>query len=175
MSNKHPVLQFAKSPLYPSEDIVIPEYKSEGAIAFDISSCVDMILKPCMEVTKTNALSGDMFAIGEFNKPYMVPTGLIPVIPKGYGLKIYLRSSIGVKTHLMLTNHVGLIDEDYRGEIKLLLRNIGLFEFHIHVGDRICQGELVSVPKPTIKEVDFYDVCNTARGDNGFGSTGMNK
>lgn len=97
----------------------------------------------------------------------LVDTGIAIKIPRGFGGFIYNRSSQG-KVGITIPHSVGVIDSDYRGNLKVLLKNISEDPYKIKVGDRIAQ--LVIQP---IQLVDFKDIWNdTARGTGGFGSTG---
>ena len=99
-------------------------------------------------------------------------TGLAVEIPKGYVGLLFPRSSIHNKT-LRLSNSVGVIDSDYRGEIKAVFDQIDLFPRNAllyQLGDRICQ--LVILPVPTIEWEESEELTNTERGEGGYGSTG---
>lgn len=97
----------------------------------------------------------------------LVDTGIAIKIPEGYGGFIYNRSSQG-KNGITIPHSVGVIDSDYRGNLKVLLKNIGEDPYKIEVGDRIAQ--LVIMP---VLLTEFTDIWNdTARGTGGFGSTG---
>ena len=98
-------------------------------------------------------------------------TGLAIEIPQGYVGLIYPRSS-NSKTDLYLTNHVGVIDSGYRGEIMFKYRPInGILNAKIyHVGDRV--GQLIIMPYPQIELVESDELTDSVRGDAGFGSTG---
>jgi dUTP pyrophosphatase len=97
-------------------------------------------------------------------------TGLAIEIPQGYVGLIYPRSS-NSKTDLYLTNHVGVIDSGYRGEIMFKYRpNNGTFAKIYHVGDRV--GQLIIMPYPQIELVESDELTDSVRGDAGFGSTG---
>lgn len=99
-----------------------------------------------------------------------VPTGLRIALPEGWVAKIAPRSSIGAKTGLRLSNSIGIIDADYRGEIGVLYDNISDSDYKIKAGDRIAQVwvERVERFKPVIVDI----LPETDRGDGGFGSTG---
>lgn len=99
-----------------------------------------------------------------------VPTGLRIALPEGWVAKIAPRSSIGAKTGLRLSNSIGIIDADYRGEIMILYDNISDSDYEIQVGDRIAQMwvERVERFKPVVVDI----LPATDRGDGGFGSTG---
>lgn len=99
-----------------------------------------------------------------------VPTGLRIALPEGWVAKIAPRSSIGAKTGLRLSNSIGIIDADYRGEIMILYDNISDSDYEIKAGDRIAQVwvERVERFKPVVVDI----LPATDRGDGGFGSTG---
>ena len=99
-----------------------------------------------------------------------VPTGLRIALPEGWVAKIAPRSSIGAKTGLRLSNSIGIIDADYRGEIGILYDNISDSDYEIKAGDRIAQVwvERVERFKPVLVDI----LPATDRGDGGFGSTG---
>jgi len=99
-----------------------------------------------------------------------VPTGLKIALPEGWVAKIAPRSSIGAKTGLRLSNSIGIIDADYRGEIGVLYDNISDSDYEIKAGDRIAQVwvERVERFKPVLVDI----LPATERGEGGFGSTG---
>lgn len=99
---------------------------------------------------------------------YTVHTGIAVSIPKGYHLELHIRSSWGAKG-IRLANCTGIIDSDYRGEIKLIVINDTKEIYHAPEGERMAQMLLVKDPAFTIKEVDELD--QTERGNGGFGST----
>jgi dUTP pyrophosphatase len=101
---------------------------------------------------------------------YLIPTGLSMEIPQGYCVKIYPRSGLSIKKGINLVNGVAVIDSDYRGEVMVLMINLGA-RTRIMNGDRIAQMELAKVE-------DFYldythELSSTARGSGGMGSTGQ--
>lgn len=100
----------------------------------------------------------------------IVPTGLRIALPEGWVAKIVPRSSIGMKTGLRLSNSVGVIDSDYRGEIGVLYDNISDSDYEIKAGDRIAQMWVERVER--FKPVEVVELPETERGDGGFGSTG---
>ena len=97
-----------------------------------------------------------------------VSTGIGAVIPKGYELQVRPRSGLSSKG---IWAAFGTVDEGYRGEIKVMLTNITLFEYMVARGDRIAQLVLVPVVRPTIEECE-KPTEQTDRGESGFGSTG---
>lgn len=100
----------------------------------------------------------------------MIKTGLKFDIPKGYMVKVYLRSSVSLKTPLVLANGVGIIDEGYKGEIGILVANISDSYYTIDKGIKLAQGELRKYEQAHIEETN--EIGNSDRGEGGFGSTG---
>jgi len=96
-------------------------------------------------------------------------TGLAIEVPEGYVMMVYSRSGHGFTHGLRLSNCVGIIDSDYRGEVKISIRNDGVMPFRINVGSRIAQAMIVPVPRIAFVEGDLSE---TTRGTGGFGSTG---
>ena len=103
------------------------------------------------------------------NETYMVPTGIAIAIPKGNVGLIYARSSLASKKGLTPANKVGVIDADYRGEIKVILYNQSNTIQTINKNERIAQIVITPFIKANFIEVSELD--NTSRGDGGFGST----
>lgn len=133
-------------------DAHIPFYATEGSAGMDLFSVNDeeLILPPL-----GNAL---------------VPTGIAVSIPKGYAAFIFARSGLAVKFGINLRNGVGVIDSDYRGEIKVGLCNISDKEYTVRKHDRIAQ--MVIMPAITAEISECEDLDETERGSGGFGSTG---
>jgi dUTP pyrophosphatase len=127
----------------------IPEYKTDGSACFDIQSS-------CNYTFNTNDL-------------HVVGTGIRCEIPKGWCLLIFARSSLGLK-RLIIPNSVGVIDSDYRGEIKVPLIYLGTDPLVIEKGQRIAQGMLIESRKARF--IKTTKLSDTSRGDGGFGSTG---
>ncbi|MBQ2697826.1 MAG: dUTP diphosphatase [Clostridia bacterium] len=100
----------------------------------------------------------------------LVPTGVAVAIPEGYAGLLFARSGLALKKGLCLANGVGLIDCDYRGEIKVALLNTGLEPVEIAPGERIAQ--LMLTPFLKARPVAVEQLPETARGAGGFGSTG---
>jgi dUTP pyrophosphatase len=134
---------------------IIPKFATDGAACFDL-----------------HAIDIDAFETHpNDNQAMILRTGLAVEIPPGYVMNIYSRSGHGFKSGLRLSNCVGVIDSDYRGEIKVSLRNDGKSTTFIRQGDRIAQAMIVALPVVQIEEVD--ELSSTARGAGGFGSTGQ--
>jgi dUTP pyrophosphatase len=135
-------------------DAKIPQFATAGAACFDL-----------------HAVDADVFEPHRCDKKAVIfSTGLAVEIPPGYVLKIYSRSGHGFKNAVRLSNCVGIIDSDYRGEIKVSLRADGEACPKVRTGDRIAQAMLELAPRFEIVEVE--ELSQTARGEGGFGSTG---
>ncbi len=132
-----------------------PLYATVGAAGADIYALLDeeVILKP-----------GDAV---------LIPTGLYMEIPPGYEAQIRPRSGLAVKYGVTVINAPGTIDSDYRGEVMVGLINLGKKEFVIRDGDRIAQ--MVFSPVVRVSFVNAKNISATVRGENGFGSTGINE
>ncbi len=100
----------------------------------------------------------------------LVPTGLAMALPAGYEAQIRPRSGLAYKHGITCLNTPGTIDADYRGEVKVLLINLGEAIFEIHRGERIAQMIIAPIIQPAFKSVEV--LSETARGSGGFGSTG---
>ncbi len=136
-----------------NEKAALPTRASDGAAGYDLRACLDapMTLK-----------KGEIFA---------VPTGIAIELPsKEYVAMLCARSGLAIKHGITLANAVGIIDSDYRGEIKVGLINLGSEEFVINPGERIAQMLIMPVSLPEIEISD--DLSETERGSGGFGSTG---
>ena len=100
-----------------------------------------------------------------------IPTGIALAVPRGCAGLVYARSGMACKRGLAPANKVGVIDSDYRGEITVVLHNHGTEAQTIHHGDRVAQLVITPVLTPGFAETASLD--DTARGEGGFGSTGM--
>lgn len=134
-----------------SAGLPLPEYATVGAAGIDLISRVTDEIMP-----------GDT---------YLFPTGLIVAIPTGYELQIRPRSGLALKHGITVLNTPGTIDEDYRGEIGVILINHGAEPFVVERGMRIAQAVLAPVTRLHWVPVDTLD--DTARGAGGFGSSGV--
>jgi len=135
------------------EGLALPSYETLLAAGADVRAAVDapLVLAP-----------GDRFP---------VPTGLRLAIPDGYEIQVRARSGLAFRHGIGLPNAPGTIDADYRGELKILLCNWGQDPFTITRGDRVAQLVLAPVVRARFDVV--HDLSDTARGDGGFGSTGV--
>lgn len=134
-------------------EIPFPYYASAGAAAMDLHACIDEAV--------TLAPGGRAF----------LPTGIAIALPSAeYVALVFDRSGLGIKHGIALSNGVGVIDSDYRGELLVGLQNSSDQEYTIQPGDRIAQLMIAPVIQAQISMVDELD--ETVRGAGGFGSTG---
>jgi dUTP pyrophosphatase len=136
-----------------SNNIPLPKYETEGSSGMDLTANVNKVIEI------------------QPGKSEIIPTGLALSIPKNYEIQIRPRSGLAAKNQISVLNTPGTIDEDYRGEIKVILINLGEKKFKIEKGLRIAQMVLCPVIKAELEEVDELD--ETKRGSGGFGSTGI--
>ncbi len=129
----------------------LPSYAHASDAGMDVQSAEDLVIP-----AKSRAL---------------VPTGLVANIPPGYEIQVRPRSGLAFKRGVTVLNAPGTIDAGYRGEIGVLLVNLGDDDFEIRAGDRIAQ--LVVAPVLQVEVVEAADVDETDRGGGGFGSTGV--
>lgn len=136
-----------------SPGAVLPSYQTKGAAGADICACIetDVVIR-----------------VGE---RVMVPTGLFFEIPQGYEVQVRPRSGLAVKNGVTCLNTPGTIDSDYRGEVKVILINLGQKPFTVKNGDRIAQIVVSPVEQASFCKVDV--LSSTDRGEGGFGSTGV--
>ena len=100
----------------------------------------------------------------------LMPTGFAIALPSGFEAQIRPRSGLAAKYGISMVNAPGTIDADYRGEIHIILINLGQEPFNVQRGDRIAQLVVAPVARVVVEEVDALD--ETVRGDGGFGHTG---
>ena len=136
-----------------SENAIIPTRGSDQAAGYDLYACLSSAVVQIMPQTNQ-----------------MISTGLSIEIPEGYFGAIFARSGLASKKGLRPANCVGVIDSDYRGEIKVCLYNDNSIVNTIVSGERIAQ--LVLLPYEPIDFVEANELNETDRGDGGFGSTG---
>ena len=133
-------------------DVPLPKYMSEHASGMDVCAAVPapLVLKP--------------------GERALVPTGFHIAVPPGYEAQIRPRSGLAAKHGITVLNTPGTIDADYRGEVKVILANLGTEPFTIQRGDRIAQMVIVPVLQATLTPV--AELPDTERGHGGFGHTG---
>lgn len=132
-------------------DLPAPAYATEGAAGMDVVAAEDLDLAP--------------------GARHAVATGFAMAIPPGYEVQVRPRSGLALKHGITCLNTPGTIDSDYRGEVKVILANLGDAPFPIRRGDRIAQLVPAPVQRARFIVVDRLDA--TARGAGGFGSTGQ--
>lgn len=132
----------------------LPMKQTAGSACFDLAILEDTYIPPIKAV----------------DFPSILRTGLAFAIPEGYHMKVFLRSSVGAKSNLRLANHVGIIDSDYRGEVQLIIENLGRSGIHLPAGTRLAQYLIEKNVPVVFEEVDELEM--TARGTGGIGSTG---
>ncbi len=130
----------------------LPNYETEGSAGIDLQANIDepIKLEPLDRV--------------------LIPTGLFISIPEGFEAQIRGRSGLALKHGITLANGIGTIDSDYRGEIKVILINLGKEPYIINKGDRVAQMVFVKYEKVNLKLVEELD--DTSRGKGGFGHSG---
>ncbi|TRL37885.1 dUTP diphosphatase [Rhizobium straminoryzae] len=135
------------------EGIDLPAYETRGAAGMDVRAA---LTEPMTLVPGQRAL---------------VPTGFVFEIPEGFEVQVRPRSGLAFKNGITCLNTPGTIDSDYRGEVKVLLVNLGETDFVIERGMRIAQLVVSPVVQAQVQEADGFS--ETARGAGGFGSTGV--
>ena len=133
------------------KNIILPEYKTDGSSGMDLMANVEQTIKILPSEKK------------------IIPTGIMVAIPKNYEIQIRPRSGLAAKNGISVLNTPGTIDSDYRGEIKVILINLGKDVFEINKNDRIAQMVVCPIIKVEFKEVE--NLPKTFRGEGGFGST----
>ncbi|WP_010258808.1 dUTP diphosphatase [Treponema primitia] len=131
----------------------VPEYETKGAAGADLRARIDA---PVVILPLDRA---------------RVSTGLVLEIPPGYEAQVRPRSGLAARNGLTVLNSPGTIDADYRGELAVLLINLGHESFTVHDGDRIAQ--LVIAPVIRARMLEAASLSETERGEGGFGSTGI--
>ncbi|MEN6541315.1 dUTP diphosphatase [Parvibaculum sp.] len=137
-----------------SNGLALPRYETEGAAGMDLLAAVDEA-EPLTLAPGARAL---------------VPTGLAIALPTGFEAQVRPRSGLAAKNGVTVLNSPGTIDCDYRGEVKVILVNLGAEPFVITRGTRIAQMVVAPVTQAVLAEVESLD--ETVRGAGGFGSTG---
>lgn len=133
------------------EGLEMPRYETAGAAGMDVRAATEATLAP--------------------GETFLVPTGFAMAVPQGWEAQLRPRSGLALKHGLTLLNSPATIDADYRGEVKVILTNLGQAEFQITRGDRIAQMVIARVPQARLELVAELD--DTSRGAGGFGSTGV--
>lgn len=138
-----------------AQGLPLPAYETAGAAGMDLRAAVEdeapVVLRPGSRA--------------------MVPTGLCIAVPAGFEVQVRPRSGLAAKAGITCLNSPGTVDSDYRGELKVILINLGTEDFIIRRGERIAQMVVAPVVQAAWQQVDSLD--ETARGAGGFGSTGV--
>lgn len=132
------------------EDIELPSYQTAGAAGMDVRAAEERTLQP--------------------GETALIPTGFSMEIPEGYEAQIRPRSGLAAKHGITLLNSPGTIDHDFRGEVQIILTNLGHEPFFVHRGDRIAQMVIAKFERVEIEIVT--ELSETDRGVGGFGHTG---
>ncbi len=132
---------------------LIPKYQTEGSSGFDLHAVEEVTIKP--------------HSVG------LVKIGICLSLEVGYELQVRSRSGLALNHQVMVLNSPGTVDNDYRGEIKVILANLSDKDFKVQIGDRIAQGVVQKTYKAEFIECERLD--ETSRGSGGFGSTGVSK
>ncbi|MBB5705527.1 dUTP pyrophosphatase [Sphingopyxis panaciterrulae] len=146
-----PAIEIAIQRLPNGGGLPLPAYASDGAAGMDVVAAESLTLRP--------------------GARHAVATGFAMAIPPGYEVQVRPRSGLALKHGVTCLNTPGTIDSDYRGEVKVILANLGDDNFEIRRGDRIAQLVPAAVQRAAFAEVETLDA--TARGAGGFGSTGV--
>ena len=133
------------------EGLPLPSYATHGAAGLDVVAAEDLTLAP--------------------GQRHAVATGFAVAIPPGFEVQVRPRSGLALKHGVTCLNTPGTIDEDYRGEVKVILANLGSDAFEVRRGERIAQLVPAPVQKAAFREVEMLG--ETSRGAGGFGSTGQ--
>lgn len=137
-----------------AEGLPLPAYETPGAAGMDLRA----------------AVADDAPVVLAPGARDMIPTGLCFAVPYGYEAQVRPRSGLAAKAGVTCLNTPGTIDSDYRGEVKVILINLGAKDFVIRRGERIAQLVIAPVAAASWDEVDTLE--DTSRGGGGFGSTG---
>ena len=136
-----------------SDDVPVPRYMSEHASGMDVCAACD---------TDVAIAPGDV---------RLIPCGFYLAVPAGFEAQMRPRSGLAIKHGIVLPNSPGTIDADYRGEVCVILGNVGREAFTVRRGMRIAQMVVAPVTRVAVAEVEMLD--ETARGGGGFGHTGV--
>jgi dUTP pyrophosphatase len=137
-------------PIVKSPEATFPEYQTEGSAGMDLCTTIDLTLHPM--------------------ERFVVPTGIQIALPQGFEAQVRPRSGLAAKHGISMVNAPGTIDSDYRGEIKVILINLGHDVVQFKQGDRVAQLVIAPVTRATWIPVEVLE--STERGSGGFGSTG---
>jgi dUTP pyrophosphatase len=145
------VIEIRVKRLANGEGLPVPAYATAGAAGLDVAAAEDLTLAP--------------------GQRHAVATGFAIAIPEGYEIQVRPRSGLALKHGITCLNSPGTIDHDYRGEVKVILANLGSEPFEVRRGERIAHLVPAPVLKAAFREVE--ELSDTSRGAGGFGSTGQ--
>lgn len=129
---------------------IVPAYQNPGDAGFDFHVIREVTIEP--------------------GKVAILPTGLAVAFPEGYELQIRLRSSVALNTPLIIPNAPATVDAGYRGELGIIVRNIGERAYTVKRGERIAQGVIAQIVRASFRLTEVLPP--SARGEGGYGSTG---
>lgn len=134
------------------DDLPLPTYATPGSSGMDLRAAVDLsvTIQPMDRIA--------------------IPTGVAVALPNGFELQVRPRSGLAIRHGITMINAPGTVDTDYRGEIQILVVNLGAAPFVINRGDRIAQAVISRYEQVEWEQVDLLE--SSQRGDGGFGSTG---
>jgi len=134
-------------------DLPLPRRATSQSAGFDLQACVE---------SSVEIRPGDRA---------LVPTGIAVALPRGYEAQIRPRSGLALRSGLTLLNTPGTVDADYRGEVRLIVVNLGREPVTVHRGDRLAQMVVLRLPAVELEEVE--EIPGSERGEGGFGHTGV--
>lgn len=146
------VIEVARVSAGPRPHLSLPRYMTEGSAGMDVCAALS---------SSVDLLPG---------RRVLIPTGLSLAIPAGFEVQVRPRSGLAFRHGVTVLNSPGTIDSDYRGEVKILLINLGDEVFTIAPGERIAQLVVAATARATLREVDMLPP--SPRGEGGFGHTG---
>ena len=150
--DRSPVPELLLKTLPHARDLALPAYATDGSVGMDLAAAVqnDIVIEP--------------------GQAGLVPTGIMIAVPDGYEAQIRPRSGLALEHSITIPNSPGTVDPDYRGEVKVILLNLGNSPFRISRGMRIAQMVIVPAVRASIKVVK--ELPATDRGEGGFGHSG---
>jgi dUTP pyrophosphatase len=150
--DRSPVPELLLKTLPHARDLALPAYATDGSVGMDLAAAIqnDIVIEP--------------------GQTGLVPTGLMIAVPNGYEAQIRPRSGLALEHSITVPNSPGTVDPDYRGEVKVILLNLGSDPFRICRGMRIAQMVIVPAVQASIKVVK--ELPATDRGEGGFGHSG---
>ncbi len=164
-----------------SKSGVLPEYETKGAAGMDLRAHIGASDETNI---RSGLITGAVLLLDDTGTPNKIvissrgraaiPTGLHIELPEGYEAQIRARSGLALKQGIMVVNGVGTVDEDFRGEIKVIITNTGYADLEITNGMKIAQMVINKVEKFPLHQVESVaELGTTKRGEGGFGSTGV--